>query len=140
MKTAIFNFLVLQVVIWAFVFSGNMGSQSSEVNYALISDSWEVANIGQDNENDVVLHYPSFNQLTLNLDGTYLRIGSDETIERGRWAIDSEKSLLTLSNDNESKSFDIIQLPNSDKESFIIKENAKHLSSNMDLQYELIRI
>ena len=72
MKTAIFNFFVFQIVVWAIVFSGNNSGQTNEVNYASISDTWEVVRVDENNDQSVVLHYPSFYKLTLNSDGTYI--------------------------------------------------------------------
>ena len=44
------------------------------------------------------------------------------------------------SNEVEIQKFEIIQLPNSTTESFIIKENIKDVSSKLDVKYELTRI
>jgi len=140
MKTAIFNFLVLQVIVWAFVFSTNNKNQAQEVNYASITDTWEVAKIGNNNPNDVLIHYPTFNKLTLNPNGTYLRLKDHETFEKGNWQVDEEKSVLTLINDHEIKKFDIIQLPSSNSEAFIIKENASDANARGDVKYELTRM
>ena len=139
MKTAIFNFLVLQVVVWTLVFSSSINEKTSEVNYATISDTWEVVNIGENINQDVVMHYPTFNKLTLNLDGSYIRLRDDETLESGKWSLDASKSQLTLTNESETQKFEIIQLPNSNSKSFIIKENVKGLNEKYDIKYELTR-
>ena len=140
MKTAIFNFLVLQVVIWAIVFSNNISGQTNEVNHASISDTWEVAKIGENIDQEVVLHYPTFYKLTLNIDGTYIRLKNDESLEEGKWKLNRLKSILTLVNDEEIKKYEIIQLPNSSSELFIIKENIKDINSNYKIKYELTRM
>ena len=140
MKTTIFNFLVLQVVIWAIVFSSNFNGQNNEINYASISDTWEVVKIGEKGSQDVVLHYPTFYKLTLNNDGTYVRIKNDETHENGKWKLNWSKSMLTLFDDNETEKYEIIQLPNSKSESFIIKENVKNTKSQQKVKYELTRM
>ena len=139
MKTAIFNFLVLQVVVWTLVFSSSINEKTSEVNYATISDTWEVVNIGENINQDVVMHYPTFNKLTLNLDGSYIRLRDDETLESGKWSLDASKSQLILTNKSETQRFEIIQLPNSGSKSFIIKENVKGLNAKYDIKYELTR-
>lgn len=140
MKTAIFNFLVLQVVIWAIVFSNNISGQNGDVNYASISDTWEVVKIGENGSQDVVLHYPTFYKLTLNNDGTYIRIKNDETLENGKWKLNWSKSMLTLFNDIETEKYEIVQLPDSNSESFIIKENVKNTNSQHNVKYELTRM
>ncbi len=140
MKSTIFNFLVLQVVIWSIVFSGKIGGQENEVNYASISDTWEVVKIGENNTAGVVLHYPSFYKLTLNIDGTYIRLKNDETFEEGEWQLNKTKSILSLKNNQETKNYEIIQLPNSDSESFIIKENINDINSIHNIEYELTRL
>lgn len=139
MKTAIFNFLVLQVVVWTLVFSSSINEKTSEVNYATISDTWEVVNIGENINQDVVMHYPTFNKLTLNIDGSYVRLRDDETLESGKWSIDTSRSQLILMNESETRKFEIIQLPNSGSKSFIIKENVKGLNAKYDIKYELTR-
>ena len=138
MKTTIFNFLVLQVVIWAFVFKSNDNS-SNEVKYASVTDTWEVAKIGSSNSGSV-LHYPSFNTLTLNPDGTYIRLKADEEIETGSWEINKFHSKLILKNAENSKKYEIVQLPDSDEESFIIKEYIVISNINSDIKYELTRM
>jgi len=140
MKTTIFNFLVLQVVIWTIVFSNKISGQNGDVNYASISDTWEVVKIGENGSQDVVLHYPTFYKLTLNNDGTYVRIKYDETLENGKWKLNWSKSMLTLFDDNETEKYEIIQLPDSNSESFIIKENAKDTKSQQKVKYELTRM
>ena len=140
MKAAIFNFFVFQIVVWAIVFSGSNNGQTNEVNYASISDTWEVVRVDENNDQSVVLHYPSFYKLTLNSDGTYIRLKNDETFEEGKWNLNKPKSILTLTNEVEAKQYEIIQLPNSDSESFIIKENVSNVSTKLDIKYELTRI
>ena len=108
MKTTIFNFLVLQVTVWAVVFTSSLNEQNSDVNHASISDTWEVVNVGKNINQDMVLHYPTFNKLTLNIDGSYIRLRDDETLETGKWSIDTSKSLLTLTNESETQKFEII--------------------------------
>ena len=140
MKTAIFNFLILQIVIWTFVFSSGERPESSDISYASISDTWEVVKVDNGENNEVVMHYPTFNKLTLNPDGTYLRLKDDETLETGNWKINDEKSQLNLINESEVKKYEIVQLPSLTTESFIIKEFKSNSSKSVDLKYELTRI
>lgn len=140
MKATIFNFLVLQVVVWAIVFSGGLGESDNGVNYAIISDTWKVANVGSTYNSEVILQYPAFNKLTLNIDGTYVRVKKDKTQERGNWALDKSKTMLVLSNETEIKQYEIIQLPDTNAQSFIIKEKGEELNSRNNLKYELTRM
>ena len=140
MKSSIFNFLVLQIVVWAIVFASNNDDKGREVNYAIISDSWKVANVGQTKENDFKLHNPEFNTLTLNTDGTYLRVRTDNKLEKGNWALNGSKTALILSNGLETRNYDIVQLPNAKSQSFIIKENGDLFNSKDSLEYELTRL
>lgn len=140
MKTAIFNFLILQIVIWTFVFSSSERPVSTNISYASISDTWEVVKVDNSDNNDVVMHYPTFNKLTLNADGTYLRLKDAETLETGKWKINDEKSQLSLTNESEVKKYEIVQLPSLTTESFIIKEYKSNSSKGVDLKYELTRI
>ncbi len=140
MKTAIFNFLVLQAVVWAFIFSADNGQSADEINYASISDTWEVVKVAEPNTQNVVLHYPTFNKLTLNMDGTYRRLIDDETIEIGNWTMDANETSLILKGQNGQTEYEIIQMPYSSSESFIIKENNSGMDSMLDIQYQLNRM
>lgn len=140
MKVSIFNFFVLQAIIWSIVFSNKIGNQSNEVNYASISDTWEVVKIGKNDIPGVVFHYPTFYKLTLNIDGTYIRLKNDETFEEGEWTLNKTKTILSLRTEKETKNFEIIQMPNSDSESFIIKENIIDINSIHNIEYELTRL
>jgi len=139
MKTAIFNFIVLQVVVWAIVFSSDKNGATDEVSYAAISATWQVVNSGKQNNPDYILHYPSFHKLTLNIDGTYVRLINDETTEEGYWILDKSESTLTLNNGEGIKKYEIIQLPDNQSETFIIKENRNDIFSGEGIEYELIR-
>lgn len=138
MKTTIFNFLVLQVVIWGFVFKPGYDSES-DINYASLMDSWEVAKVGN-NLDRTVLHYPTFNKLTLNPDGTYIRLKDDDSIETGTWKIDNFQSKLILDNGIASKKYEIVQLPETENASFIIKEHIEVSNKASNIKYELTRI
>lgn len=140
MKTAIFNFLVLQAIVWAFVFSADISGTSEEINYASVSDTWEVVNLGENQDPGIILHYPTFNKLTLNIDGTYVRMKNEKTIEEGRWVLNKLNATLSLISDTEVKKYEIIQLPSENSKSFIIKENVNGGSSNYGVRYQLIRL
>ena len=139
MKRAIFNFLVLQIVIWAFVFNSEDEAKSS-LKHASVTDTWEVVKIGKGSSNGQVLHYPTFNKLTLNSDGSYVRLKDDETIENGFWVISENKTQLTLRSGELVKSYEIIQMPAENAESFIIKEQVKNNLLSGNIKYELTRI
>ena len=140
MKTAIFNFLVLQVVVWAFVFSADESTDAQQVQYASLSDTWVVAQVGDNINNEVIAHYPTFNKLTLNLNGTYIRLRDDETIEEGSWKVDKAKTKLTLFTAKGSQDFEIVELPKTNSESFIIKESHAKANVQADIKYELTRL
>jgi hypothetical protein len=140
MKTAIFNFLVLQLVVWAFVFSDNENTDTQQVQYASLSDTWIVAQVGDNNANEVLAHYPTFNKLTLNLNGTYVRLRDDETLEEGSWKINEEKNTLTLFATSGAQNFEIVELPSTNSGSFIIIESLVQSNIKGDIKYELTRL
>jgi len=140
MKTAIFNFFVLQAVVWALVFSGGEVGDSEQVQYASLTDTWEVAQLSENGKNEVFAHYPSFNKLTLNINGTFVRLRDDETLEEGSWTINPEKTKLSLFTESGVQKFDIVELPSSDSESFIIKEDLVEANSKSNIKYELTRL
>jgi len=140
MKRAIFNFLVLQVVVWAFVFSADENTEKTQVQYASLSDTWVVAQLGDNNDNEVLAHYPTFNKLTLNINGTYIRLRDDETLEEGNWIIDNAKTKLTLFTETGIQNFEIVELPSANSETFIIKESLVAANAQSDIKYELTRL
>ena len=139
MKRSLFNFLVLQLVVWAVVFYDNSNS-SEGINQASISDTWEVAKIGDQPETSFVLHYPTFQKLTLNENGSFVRVKNNEQVERGNWYLNKTKTKLTLMHEGGVKEYDILQLPIESSQSFIIKENIADASTPLDIKYELTRM
>ena len=139
MKTTIFNFLVLQVVVWALVFSSD-NNDSNKVQHASLTDTWEVVKVADVNNPQFVLHYPTFNKLTLNNDGTYLRLKDDETLEEGKWEIDRSRTRLTLIHNDHTKKYEIVKMPNANSETFIIKEYINTPDKQSDIKYELARM
>lgn len=139
MKRALFNFFILQLVVWAVVFFDNSNIDEG-IKQASISDTWEVAKIGDQAEQSFVLYYPTFQKLTLNENGSFLRVKSDEQIERGNWYLNKTKTKLTLMHAGGVKEYDILQLPIESSQSFIIKENIAEASTPLDIQYELTRM
>lgn len=139
MKRVVFNFFVLQLVIWSIVFYEDVG-EANQVNQASISDTWQVVKVEDQSSNSVVLHYPSFQKLTLNENGSYTRENKEKVIESGNWQLNSERTRLTLTCKGSIKEYDIIQLPVNSTQSFIIKENVNQPTASMDLEYELTRM
>ena len=139
MKRALFNFFVLQLIVWAIVFYDG-SENNNQLNHASISDTWKVVKAGDQQEKSFVLHYPSFQKLTLNENGSFVRVQSDERIEKGNWYLNKTKTKLTLMHQGSIKEYDIIQLPIENSQSFIIKENVADASSSMDIEYELNRL
>lgn len=140
MKTSIFNFLVLQVVVWTIVFSNNTNSRQNDIQHSSFSDTWEAINIEKYNGHFEASHYPIFFKLTLNNDGSYIRTTKDEKIEDGKWNINKSKSKLILVNDFETIKYDIVKLPHPDSETFIIKENTWDYSQKQFVEYRLSRM
>ena len=139
MKRALFNFLVLQLIVWTIVFYDS-SSDDNSINHASISDTWEVVSIEDKSDESFILHYPTFQKLTLNENGSFIRENIDQDIERGNWYLNKSKDRLTLMHEGGVKEYDIIQLPLESSQSFIIKENISELSANSDIEYELNRM
>ncbi|MCG8307916.1 MAG: copper resistance protein NlpE [Cytophagales bacterium] len=140
MKTAIFNFLVLQVIVWALVFSSDQSDSPQKVKHASLTDTWEVVKIANNEDPQFVLHYPTFNKLTLNNDGSYIRVKNDETLEEGHWDINNAKTRLTLRNNDKVRKYEIVKMPNANSETFIIKEYINTPYKKRDIKYELTRM
>lgn len=139
MKRSLFNFLVLQLIIWSVVFYEGTASEDS-VNYAAISDTWEVAKVGDQKDKSFVLHYPTFQKLTLEDNGSFVRVINDEEVEKGDWQLNDDKTKLTLLHEGGVEEYEIIQLPIETSQSFIIKENIETVPSLQNIEYELTRM
>jgi hypothetical protein len=121
MKWSLFNFFVLQLVVWSIIFYDGSGDDEG-INQASISDTWAVAKVGNQTESSFVLHYPTFQKLTLNENGSFVRVKNDQRVERGNWYLNRSKTKLTLMHEGGIKEYDILQLPIESSQSFIIKE------------------
>lgn len=139
MKRALFNFFVLQLVVWAIVFYDGSNNEE-DINHASISATWSVAKVANQNQKSFVLHYPTFQKLTLNDNGSFVRVKNDEEIEKGSWYLNRSKTKLTLMHEGGIKEYDIIQLPVETSQTFIIKENVLEASVPQDIEYELTRL
>lgn len=139
MKRALFNFFILQLVVWSVVFYTG-SSEQQDVIHASISATWEVAKIENQDQKSFILHYPTFHQLSLNDDGSYIRLKNDEAIETGSWHLNKSKTKLMLVHLNGVKEYDIIQMPLETTQSFIIKENILEASVQQKVEYELTRM
>jgi hypothetical protein len=136
MKWSLFNFFVLQLVVWSIIFYDGSGDDEG-INQASISDTWAVAKVGNQTESSFVLHYPTFQKLTLNENGSFVRVRNDQRVERGNWYLNRSKTKLTLMHEGGIKEYDILQLPIESSQSFIIKENIAEASNPLDIKYEL---
>jgi hypothetical protein len=136
MKWSLFNFFVLQLVVWSIIFYDGSGDDEG-INQASISDTWAVAKVGNQTESSFVLHYPTFQKLTLNENGSFVRVKNDQRVERGNWYLNRSKTKLTLMHEGGIKEYDILQLPIESSQSFIIKENIAEASNPLDIKYEL---
>lgn len=139
MKWSLFNFFVLQLVVWSIIFYDGSGDDEG-INQASISDTWAVAKVGNQTESSFVLHYPTFQKLTLNENGSFVRVKNDQRVERGNWYLNRSKTKLTLMHEGGIKEYDILQLPIESSQSFIIKENIAEASNPLDIKYELTRM
>jgi hypothetical protein len=139
MKWSLFNFFVLQLVVWSIIFYDGSGDDEG-INQASISDTWAVAKVGNQTEGSFVLHYPTFQKLTLNENGSFVRVRNDQRVERGNWYLNRSKTKLTLMHEGGVKEYDILHLPIESSQSFIIKENIAEASNPLDIKYELTRM
>lgn len=140
MKKSLFNFFILQSVVWAVVFYDGTDTKENEVNHAAISATWEVAKVENQEQKSFILHYPIFHQLTLNADGSFIRLKNDEAIEEGNWHLNNSKTKLILVHLNGVKEYDILHMPNEWSQSFIIKESILEASIPQKVEYELTRM
>jgi hypothetical protein len=139
MKRALFNFFILQLVIWSVVFYNGSNDQH-DVSHAAISATWEVAKIENQDQKSFILHYPTFHQLALNNDGSYIRLKDDDAIETGNWHLNKSETKLMLVHLNGVKEYDIIQMPVETSQSFIIKESILEATVQQKVEYELTRM
>lgn len=140
MKATIVGFILLQLTVWTIVFQKEEDVVSSNF-YESLSDTWEVVENVKPAEGEVLLHYPTFNKLSLNSDGTYIRFNIDgEGAERGMWKINKEKTHLILDTGFGLEKYEIIQLPDDYNNLFVIKERINKDSQPIELEYKLTRL
>lgn len=144
MRTTIIGFILLQIVVWSIVFSDESGSVSQSF-YDDLSDTWEVVNVNYESRGDVILHFPTFDKLTLNSDGTYIRLKrnnktNDRTREEGAWSINDEQTHLLLDTGFEVEKYEIIQLPSKNSQVFVIKEYLNKDKESKEYEYKLTRM
>ena len=132
MKRAIFNFFILQLIVWSVVFYDG-ATDNDTINYSSISDTWKVINPVHGNRESIILD--EFHQLTLKEDGSFQRVSGDE-LQSGNWYLNKERSKLTLMSSKGVWEYDIIQLPIQSSETFIIEESVAEATT----KYELNRL
>jgi hypothetical protein len=138
MKTAVFNFFVLQIVIWSIVFYD--GNNINEVNQAAISDTWQVSETGEQSANSFILHYPTFQKLTLHENGVFERAQGDDQVEVGNWHLTKDQSKLILVHFGQVSEYEIIQFPTKLSQAFVIKEKISEVPTQFEVQYKLTRL
>jgi len=132
MKRSIFNFFVLQLIIWSVVFY-DQSEDNDSINYSSISDTWKVVYPSEKNQQNSILD--EFHQLTLKEDGSFQKFSGD-VLHKGNWYLNDEKNQLTLMSDGGVWKYDIIQLPLKFSETLIIAERVADATT----KYELNRL
>ncbi|GEM_PF-2839604 len=138
MRATIIGFVLLQIIVWSIVFSGEENLAGNF--YEDLSDTWEVVNVNQQAQGEVMLHYPTFNRLTLNSNGDFLRDRIDGSQEEGTWRINRENTHLILDTGKRLEKYEIIQMPDQASNVFIIKEPANNNSSQTNQEVKLTRL
>ncbi len=142
MRATVIGFVLLQIVVWSIVFSGEDNLTGNF--YEDLSDTWEVMNVNQKAQGDVLLHYPTFNRLTLNSDGNFIRFIIDGTpdgsIEEGKWRINKENTHLILDTGFKLEKYEIIQMPDQLSNVFIIKGQANSNTEKPSKEVKLTRL
>lgn len=139
MRATIVGFILLQLTVWTIVFQEEDAISTNF--YESLSDTWEVVDNIKPAEGEVLLHYPTFNRLSLNSDGTYIRFNiGGEGSERGMWKINKENTHLILDTGFALEKYEIIQLPDEHNHLFVIKEQIRKDSRPVELEYKLTRL
>jgi len=138
MRATIIGFVLLQVVVWSIVFSGEENIAGNF--YENLSDTWEVVNVNQQAQGEVILHYPTFNRLTLNSDGNFIRFTVDGYTEEGTWRVNKENTHLILDTGTKLEKYEIIQMPDQSSNVFIIKGQANHGTQKQSQEVKLTRL
>ena len=138
MRTTVIGFVLLQIIVWSIVFSGE--ENLSENFYENLSDTWQVVNYPEPSQGEIKLHYPTFNRLTLMSDGNFSRLTLDGYQEEGRWRINEANTHLILDKGKTLEKYEIIQLPDEMNNVFVIKEQVNQNSNQRDLEVKLTRL
>ena len=133
------GFILLQLTVWTIVFQEEDAISTNF--YESLSDTWEVVDNIKPAEGEVLLHYPTFNKLSLNSDGTYIRFNiGGEGSERGMWKVNRENTHLILDTGFGLEKYEIIQLPDEHNHLFVIKEQIRKDSQPIEFEYKLTRL
>ena len=138
MRATVIGFVLLQIVVWSIIFSGEDNLTGNF--YEDLSDTWEVVNVNQQAQGEVLLHYPTFNRLTLNSDGNFIRETIDGSYEEGNWRVNKENTHLILDTGNKLEKYEIIQMPDQQSNVFIIKGQANSGNTKPGNEVKLTRL
>ncbi len=138
MRATIIGFVLLQIVVWSIVFSGEDNLTGNF--YEDLSDTWEVVNVNQQAQGEILLHYPTFNRLTLNSDGNFIRFTIDGATEEGKWRVNKENTHLVLDTGYKLEKYEIIQMPDQLNNVFIIKGQANSGEEKLGKEVKLTRL
>lgn len=136
MRVTVLIFLVIQAIVWSHIFTANE-PEDVEVDRQMISDTWEVISINDQNEN-VVSPIINYEQLKLNLDGTFSITYNDGNRKAGTWKINRKKKILTLQSREDQADFEIVMLPNKQSNFLIIRSTIP--KNKKGLEYMLTRL
>jgi len=139
MRRTIIGFVLLQVAVWYVVFKDEQNPVSANF-YEGLSDTWEVVNVNNQAKGEVLYHYPTFRKLTLNSDGSYIRMKLDGAMEQGKWHINEAQTHIVLNTGMKVEKFEIIQLPSDNDHILVIKEFLNKELENNEFEYKLSRL
>lgn len=139
MRATIVGFVLLQLIVWTLIFRED--DKVSANFYANLFDTWQVVSNVKPAQGEVLMHYPTFNKLTLNSDGTYIRFHiSGNGTEQGIWKINKENTHLILDTGYGQERYEIIQLPDQTSNLFVIKEYIDKGAAPSEREYKLTRL
>ncbi len=138
MKYTIAGFILLQLAVWSFHFTNDIDA-SLNVNVENITDTWEVIKVVDNDQKNVVLHFPTFNMLQLNSDNSFVRLNINGETEKGEWKLNKSKTHLLMKASGVTEVYEIIKSPDVNSNIFIIKESINSDKQREPVEYKLTR-
>ncbi len=139
MKRALFNFFVLQLMVWAFVFYDGSSSETG-LNLSEFPITLQPSRVVENSAAQASAFAGSKLRIALKENGSFVLKTDENQSEAGNWFINKSKTKLTLIYKNGVREYNIIQLPHDSSETLIIGKNDLEAFIPQNIELELTNL